>query len=148
MTPFPTRRRIAGRLPCTVVATTAATVMGLAACSSSGSSGTSASPGARTVTVTLMSSGCRPEPATITAGGTTFHVTNSGAAAVSELEVLQGDRVLAEKENLAPGLSGSFSVALDPGEYTLYCPGAATEKTTLTVTAASSASAPPSTSAA
>ncbi|MGZ4664316.1 MAG: iron uptake system protein EfeO, partial [Frankiaceae bacterium] len=91
---------------------------------------------------------CRPEPATITAGGTTFHVTNSGAAAVSELEVLQGDRVLAEKENLAPGLSGSFSVALDPGEYTLYCPGAATEKTTLTVVAASSAPGPPSTSAA
>jgi iron uptake system component EfeO len=146
VTPFPTRRRAAGRLPCTVVAT--ATVIGLAGCTSSSATGTSASAGARTVTVTLLQSGCRPEPAFVTAGATTFQVTNSGAAAVSELEVLQGDRVLAEKENLAPGLSGSFSVTLEPGEYTLYCPGAATEKTPLTVTSAASASSSRSASAA
>src|SRR5512147_2072482 len=114
--------------------------MGLAACSSS-ATGTSAIAGARTVTVTLLDSGCRPEPVSVTAGATTFRVTNSGAAAVSELEVLQGDLVLAEKENLAPGLSGSFSVSLAAGEYTLYCPGAATEKTPLTVTSAATASA-------
>ena len=147
MTPFPTRRRIAGRLPCSALAATTATVVGLAACSSS-SSGTSADTDAGTVTVTLTSSGCRPQPASISAGATTFQVTNSGAAAVSELEVLQGERVLAEKENLAPGLSGSFSVSLDPGEYTLYCPGASSEKTTLTVTSAGSASPAGSTSAA
>ena len=90
-------------------------MLGLAACNSSSATDTSASAGARTVTVTLVESGCRPEPASIAAGATTFQVTNSGAAAVSELEILQGERVLAEKENLAPGLSGSFSVLLDPG---------------------------------
>ncbi len=140
MRPLPTRRPTASRLPGSVVLT--ATVLGLAACNSSSATDTSASAGARTVTVTLLESGCRPEPASIAAGATTFQVTNSGAAAVSELEILQGERVLAEKENLAPGLSGSFSVSLDPGEYSLYCPGAATEKTPFTVTAAPSASGP------
>ena len=110
----------------------------MAACGSSGAAGADAA-GARTVTVTLARSGCPSAPASVAAGATTFQVTNSGAAAVSELELLQGDRMLGEKENLAPGLSGSFSVSLDPGEYTLYCPGAATEKTPLSVTAAASA---------
>jgi len=118
-------------------------VLGLAACGSSSATDTSASAGARTVTVTLVESGCAgPSLRPSRAGATTFQVTNSGAAAVSEAEILQGERVLAEKENLAPGLSGSFSVSLDPAEYSLYCPGAATEKTPFTVTAAPSASGP------
>ena len=40
---------------------------------------------------------------------------------------MQGDRILGEKENLAPGLAGTFSPALEPGDYTVVCPGAGTE---------------------
>ena len=123
MTPLPTRRPTAGRLPGSVALT--ATVLGLAACSSSGVVGHLRERRCPHGHGHSPSSGCRPEPASIAAGATTFQVTNSGAAAVSELEVLQGERVLAEKENLAPGLSGSFSVSLDPGEYTPVLPGCA-----------------------
>jgi len=42
---------------------------------------------------------------------------------VSELEVLSGARILGEKENLVAGLSGSFTLDLQPGQYTLSCPG-------------------------
>ena len=53
----------------------------------------------------------------------TFEVANDGADAVSEFEILDGDRILGEVENLAPGLSGQFSLTLEPGRYTMYCPG-------------------------
>ena len=57
------------------------------------------------------------------------------ADAVTELEVARGDRILGEVENLTPGLSGSFSIPLDPGTYDLLCPGGTTAaKGTLTVT--------------
>jgi iron uptake system component EfeO len=38
-----------------------------------------------------------------------------------------------EKENLSDGLSGTFSLTLEQGEYTLYCPGGSDERGTLTV---------------
>jgi FTR1 family protein len=87
--------------------------------------------------VTITARQClldRPEYA---AGGITFAVSNTDATGVSEVEVLDGQRILAEKENLPPGFSGSFSVTLAAGSYTLYCPGAQTEKVALTVTGAS-----------
>jgi iron uptake system component EfeO len=55
---------------------------------------------------------------------------------VTEAELMQGSRVLGEKENLTPGLSGTFSLTLSPGRYTVYCPGAAQEKAALIVTGA------------
>src|SRR5262249_6521264 len=39
-------------------------------------------------------------------------------------------------ENLAPGLSGNFSLTLKPGQFTMYCPGAETERGALVVTGA------------
>ncbi len=52
--------------------------------------------------------------------------------------MLDGDTILGEKENLSDGLSGSFTLTLDAGRYTLYCPGGdSAERGTLTVTGAS-----------
>ncbi len=49
--------------------------------------------------------------------------------------MLDGDRILGEVENLAPGLSGTFSLTLQPGTYTTYCPGGTTaERGVLSVT--------------
>jgi iron uptake system component EfeO len=96
---------------------------------------------ARTINITLTPDGCAPPDAKIPAGAVTFKVTNKNASAVSEFEILQGDRILGEKENLTPGLSGSFSLNLQPGSYTAYCPGAKTEKTTLEVTGGSGSNA-------
>ena len=40
-----------------------------------------------------------------------------------------GARILGEKENLVAGLSGSFTLTLQPGHYTLSCPGGTTAAT-------------------
>jgi iron uptake system component EfeO len=93
-----------------------------------------ARPGATRVAIELTDDGCTASPASIPAGPATFEVTNRNATKVTEVELIQGEQIMAEKENLAPGLSGTFSLNLKPGRYQLYCPNAKTEKTDVTVT--------------
>ncbi len=88
----------------------------------------------RTAKVTITAEKCRTDQPEYAAGGITFTVSNTDATAVTEVEVLDGQRIVGEKENLPPGFSGSFSINLAPGTYTLYCPGAQSEKVPLTVT--------------
>ena len=105
--------------------------------------------GGRVVSVKLTDAGCDPAKLSLPGGATTFEVANDGADAVSEYEVLDGDRILGEVENLAPGLSGSFSITLKPGRYTTYCPGGKTvERGQLVVTGEAAASASKQASAA
>ncbi|MFC1402588.1 MULTISPECIES: iron uptake system protein EfeO [Streptacidiphilus] len=85
------------------------------------------------VTITAAD-GCSVNQKAFAAGAITFSISNKDAAAVSEVELLSGQRIVGEKENLPPGFSGTFAVSVDAGSYTLYCPGAANENTTLTVT--------------
>jgi iron uptake system component EfeO len=69
------------------------------------------------------------------AGPVTFSVTNKTAASISELELLSNNRILGEKENLAPGLpTVSFTLTLDGGSYQIYCPGASAEMQDFKVT--------------
>ncbi|TMV90868.1 EfeM/EfeO family lipoprotein [Thioclava sp. BHET1] len=69
------------------------------------------------------------------AGPVTFTVTNTSAPAISELELQSDNRILGEKENLAPGLPASkFTVTLDGGSYQIYCPNAAQDTVAFTVT--------------
>lgn len=75
-----------------------------------------------TVKVEINDEGC-PAKLTTKAGPTTFKVTNNGSGDVSEFEVLSGDRIIGEKENIAPGLNGEFSLTLKPGTYATKCPG-------------------------
>jgi iron uptake system component EfeO len=75
-----------------------------------------------TVKVDINDDGC-PAKITTKAGPTTFKVSNSGSGDVSEFEVLSGNRIIGEKENIAPGLNGEFSLTLKPGSYTTACPG-------------------------
>ncbi len=89
--------------------------------------------GAKTMSFDLTDAGCVPNTAKTAAGPITFEVENAGTSKVTEFEVLDGETILGEKENLSDGLSGSFSLTLEQGEYTLYCPGGDDEKGTLTV---------------
>jgi iron uptake system component EfeO len=82
----------------------------------------------------LTDAGCTPSSAKAPAGPIAFEVENAGTSKVTEFEVLDGATILGEKENLSDGLSGEFTLDLDAGKYTLYCPGGATERGTLTVT--------------
>ena len=107
----------------------------LAGCSSSIDSSDGSSGTTRTVKVEMTADGCKVTPDTIAAGPVTFEITNTNAAAVTEVELISDNRILAERENIAPGLAPvSFSHKLDGGSYELYCPGATNEKTKFTVT--------------
>jgi iron uptake system component EfeO len=55
---------------------------------------------------------------------------------VSEAELRTSDlaHILGAQENLAPGLSGGFSLIIQPGTYTVTCPGASRSSWTFTVT--------------
>ena len=128
-----------------VMAAAAAAALALVAtgCSSSnsgsgkGSAGTAADSGkSSAVTVDLTPQGCQPKPAKIPAGPVDFTVANKDAGSVSEAELRTSDlsKILGEQENLTPGLSGGFSLTLQPGSYKINCPGASQPHWTLTVT--------------
>lgn len=97
-----------------------------------GSSG-DAPEGAKQMSFTLTDAGCEPNAAKAPAGPIVFDVENAGTSKVTEFEVLDGDTILGEVENLSDGLSGTFSLTLEQGEYTLYCPGGSDERGRLTV---------------
>ncbi len=93
---------------------------------------TDASSGVR---VELTATGCTPERIGVPAGPVTITVTNRGAAAGAEFEVIDGDRVLGEAENIPEGGSRSFSLTLAPGDYATACPGADAGRGVLVATA-------------
>ncbi|HYC80481.1 MAG TPA: iron uptake system protein EfeO [Solirubrobacterales bacterium] len=97
-----------------------------------GSSGDEAPAGAETMSFKITDDGCSPHDAKAKAGPIDFEV-ESESSQVTELEVLDGETILGEKENLTDGLHGSFALTLEEGEYTIRCNGASDEDGTLTV---------------
>jgi iron uptake system component EfeO len=145
--PSSDRRRSAAALAVLVPA-----VAVLAACS--GTAGSGAAPvsaassssavapvsgGVSKVSIDLVSGAsgdeCRLSSTSAKAGPITFTVTNTSATGITEVELLQGQRIVGEKENLAPGLAAvAFTSTLTGGTYAVSCPGAATESVPFTVT--------------
>jgi iron uptake system component EfeO len=128
-------------LTATVVAVAA--VLPVVACSHSNSQSSPSkvgqAGGTNAVKVTMANNGgkegCALDTTSVPAGPVTFTVANSSAPGITEMELLRDQRIIGEKENLAPGLDPvSFTVTLDGGSYQLYCPGASTEYQSLTVT--------------
>jgi iron uptake system component EfeO len=87
------------------------------------------------VQVTLTDESCTPSVDSVPAGPVTFTIQNVGGERVAEVELFRGSFIIGERENLTAGRSGSFSVNLVPGEYELFCPGAAQERTRFSVVA-------------
>jgi iron uptake system component EfeO len=117
----------------------AVTALALTGCATSGSgSSDSASGGVHRVSVTLTNDGsdkCAVSTTSVPAGPVTFSVTNKSSTGITEVELLQEQKILGEKENLAPGLgTEKFTVTLGGGKYQVYCPGASKELTDFTVT--------------
>jgi iron uptake system component EfeO len=110
-----------------------AAVLGLAGIFAGCGSSEDVPKGAKKLSFKLTDQGCLPHSAKAPAGPLLFEVENAGTSAVTEFEVLEGDSILGEKENLSEGLSGSFSLTLDRGRYTIYCPGGSDERGTLAV---------------
>jgi FTR1 family protein len=88
----------------------------------------------KTVSLALSDVGCDPGSLRLASGPTTFLVTNTGTSKVTEAEVVQGDRALAEVENVTSGLSGRFSLTLQPGRYELRCTGGSRDSGAIVVT--------------
>jgi iron uptake system component EfeO len=108
--------------------------LGLGALAAAGCGSSEEAPkNAKTLSFELTDAGCAPHSAKAPAGSIAFEVENAGTTKVSEFEVLDGDEVLGEEENLSDGLSGSFSLTLEKGDYTLYCPGGSQERGALVV---------------
>jgi iron uptake system component EfeO len=104
--------------------------LAVAACGSSDE----APAGSEQMAFTLTDAGCEPHDAQAHAGPIDFQVENGGTASVTELEVLDGETILGERENITEGLKGSFSLTLEEGEYTVRCNGGTEEDGTLKVT--------------
>lgn len=109
------------------------------------------SSGATQITITLTGDdgdACTLDYDSAPAGPITFTVVNKSSTAITEVELQSQNRILGEKENLAPGLPPvSFTTRLDGGSYQVYCPGAKNEITDFTVTGASATTAGGSVSA-
>ncbi|MCU1415742.1 MAG: peptidase family protein [Microbacteriaceae bacterium] len=121
-----------------IVATIAAAAFALAGCASTTTADTASSSSAATQIAVTLNGGsqdtCELSATTAKAGPVTFTVTNKTSTAITEVELLSADRIIGEKENLAPGLSPvKFTVTLGGGNYQVYCPGAVKEMQTLVV---------------
>jgi iron uptake system component EfeO len=117
-------------LPLPLAALALTLAVGLSACGSSDE----APAGAKTISFKLTDAGCEPGDAKAPAGPIAFEIENAGTTKVTEMEIMEGDKVLGEEENITDGLDGSFSATLEAGRYTVYCPGGSDERGTLTVT--------------
>jgi iron uptake system component EfeO len=113
-----------------IVAALAALALFVAAC---GSSNEDVPADATAMTFKLTDAGCNPHDAKAPAGPINFEIENDGSGSVTELEILDGETILGEKENLTEGLDGSFALTLEEGEYILRCNGGEDEDGTLTV---------------
>jgi iron uptake system component EfeO len=118
--------------PPAVAALALTLAVALGACGSSDEAPT----GAKTVSFKLTDAGCEPHDAKAPAGPIAFEIENAGTTKVTEMEIMEGDKVVGEEENITDGLDGSFSATLGAGKYTIYCPGGSDERGTLTVTGA------------
>lgn len=103
----------------------------VSACGSSDD--TSSSSDATVLAFKITDEGCSPHDAKVAAGPITVEAEGDSSS-VTELEVLDEETILGEKENLTEGLNGSFSLTLEEGEYILRCNGGSEEDGTLTVT--------------
>lgn len=94
----------------------------LAACGSDNSgSGSEGDPSGQTVAVTITDDGCSPADLRAKSGSVTFAVENRESDVNNEFEILDGDAILAERENLVAGLDSELAVDLDPGTYDIVC---------------------------
>jgi iron uptake system component EfeO len=95
------------------------------------------------VPVTVADGGCVPAAITVPSGVVVFEVTNAGGD-IAEFEILDGDRVVDEVENIVPGFVVNLTTRLDGGEYQTVCYTLQSARGTLSVTGGAAATRPPS----
>jgi iron uptake system component EfeO len=93
----------------------------LAGAACGGSSGEDAGAATDTVPVAASDDACEVDATELTAGTHQFEVTNAGSKVTEFYVYAEGDRVMAEVENIAPGLSRDLLVELPAGSYEAAC---------------------------
>jgi iron uptake system component EfeO len=86
------------------------------------------------IAVTVTDTTCEPADFTVPAGKRTFRIHNASDRPL-EWEILDGVMVVAERENIAPGLNSTLTERLKPGGYDITCGLLSNPRGTLTVTA-------------
>jgi iron uptake system component EfeO len=86
-----------------------------------GESADGGGPAAAAIPVAASDDACDVEAAELEAGTHEFSVTNGGSKVTEFYVYAEGDRVMAEVENIAPGLSRDLLVELPAGEYETAC---------------------------
>ncbi|MFI6779911.1 iron uptake system protein EfeO [Micromonospora sp. NPDC050276] len=92
---------------------------GLAACSDADKGDSAAAGGP--IVVKASDTACEVGSTDLGAGTATFKITNSGAKVTEFYVYADGDRVMGEVENIAPGLSRELRVELPAGTYETAC---------------------------
>ncbi len=98
-----------------------AVVLVTAACGGSGDDDGGSTAAADTITVAADDESCEIGASETAAGLHEFEVTNSGTKITEFYVYAAGDRVVAEVENIAPGISRPLLVELPAGDYELAC---------------------------
>ncbi|MEW9547425.1 iron uptake system protein EfeO [Nonomuraea sp. NPDC050783] len=95
---------------------------GLTACgSTSGGAAPSASGGPGKIAVAASDTECKVPVTEVPAGTTTFTVTNGGSKVTEFYVLAAGDRIMAEVENIVPGLTRELIAELPAGTYETAC---------------------------
>jgi len=92
-----------------------------AACGGSDDGSGGGSTTTATIPVAATDDACDVETSELAAGTHEFAVTNNGSKITEFYVYAEGDRVMAEVENIAPGLSRDLLVELPAGEYETAC---------------------------
>lgn len=86
------------------------------------------------VMVSVTDEACEPAELTVPAGKATFRIHNASQRPL-EWEILDGVMVVAERENITPGLNATLTERLKPGTYDITCGLLSNPRGTLTVEA-------------
>jgi iron uptake system component EfeO len=111
----PARKRLS------LAAVTGVAALTLAACGGSDSSGGGSSDAADEIAVAASDDACDVATTELEAGVHQFTVTNSGSKVTEFYVYAEGDRVMGEVENIAPGVARELRVELPAGEYETAC---------------------------
>jgi iron uptake system component EfeO len=120
-----------------VVGLTGLTALTLAACGGGDASSASSAGAADDIAVAATDDACDVASSDLEAGVHQFTVTNTGSKVTEFYVYADGDRVMGEVENIAPGVARELRVELPAGDYETACkPGMVGDgiRTALTVT--------------
>ena len=104
-----------------LVAAGAASLALLAACGGGSSAGGSGSEASDDIAVSATDTTCDVDATELDAGTHQFTVTNTGSSTTEFYLYAEGDRIMGEVENIAPGVARTLLVELPAGEYQAAC---------------------------